>query len=425
MCLDKIVKYPKKIRTLVISTVKVIENSWQEEIDKWHLGKLSYAYITGNVKAKDRIPIIESNPDVLGISTSMLDWYIKNTCTVLRKRLLKSGKMKYYYDVEKIADRFDLIIIDESSLFKNYGSERFKNVKKWVSKIPNVMLLSATPSPKNIENLWAQIYLIDSGQRLGKNITEFRSRYAIHVPMSNGRIRYQYTDAAVNEVLNLIKDVVTSIPYPDKPLFPEPIMKRLYIKPDEDTAKLLNQFKEDYITQIGGKQLVALSKNQLIIKVNQIASGSVYIKQQAHPIHDLKLRALEYKLSQIKTPVLIFYTYVFDKEKLLKLPGAKLLETPQDFKDWNANKIQLAIMSPFSTAHGLNIQYSECRHVFWYSPIWDTEIWIQANARVCRRGQKHTVTIGVFLLRGSFDQMIFDINYEKYKAQYNHLEKLR
>jgi len=196
------------------------------------------------------------------------------------------------------------------------------------------------------------------------------------------------------------------------------------IKPDPTTEGILKQFKNDFIIDVQGKEIIAMTKNQLMIKVSQIASGSVYYKDQTLQLNDLKLRAIMHKISTIKTPVLIWYTYKFDKAKLLAIPGMRLLETPQDMLDWNANKIPLATMSPFSSAHGLNLQDSDCVNTYWFSPIWDTEIWIQANARVCRRGQKNTVNIGVLLVRGSYDEYMFNLCQDKFREQLNILGKL-
>jgi SNF2 family DNA or RNA helicase len=131
------------------------------------------------------------------------------------------------------------------------------------------------------------------------------------------------------------------------------------------------------------------------------------------------------RISTITTPILITYTYVFDKEQLLKIPGTRLLSSKEDFEDWNANKIKIGILSPFSAAHGLNLQYSDCKDIFWFSPIWDTEKWIQTNARICRRGQTKEVTINVLLLKDSYDEYAFELCQEKFKAQYSNLVKLR
>lgn len=429
LCLDKIMTARYIPRVLLISTKKIVESAWQEEIDKWYPDQLTYTYITGSVSKKERMKRIKEPVNIFGINTSLLDWYIKETCSVERYRYVKKSKKypdgkKPIYNTTELLQRFDLIIFDESTLFKNSQSKRFKSVKKWASKAHNVLILSATPSPKNIEDIWAQIYLLDGGKRLGKNITSFRREYGIAVPLPNGFNKYQYPQSSIDEVLDKIKDIVTSIPQPENPLFPEPIIKKIMLTPDPATEQLIKEFKEEYITEIGGKTLLAFSKNQLINKVNQLASGAVYIKNVAMPVHNLKLKAIEHLVKNDPDPVAVMYTYQFDKEALLKLPGARLLDTPKDFEDWNANKIKLGILSPFSAAHGLNLQFSDCKHIYWFSPIWDTEKWIQTNARFARRGQQHQLTIGVLLMKGSFDKYMFDLCQTKFKIQWNTLVKL-
>lgn len=422
LCLDMIIK--SKPKTLLISTKNIIETSWDAEIKKWYPGQLKYVGITGRIPESKRAAMLNEDYDILGINTEMLDWYIRNTTSVKRKSYTKQG-IKLHYDTDELINRFDMLIIDESTLFKNSQAGRFKMVKNWAHKIANVIILSATPTPKNIENLWSQIYLLDGGQRLGTSVTQFRNRFAIAVPLPNGHNKYVYSQEATDEVLNLVKDITTSKPKPDKPQFPEPIIKKILLKPDPATAEILNRFKSDFIIQLQGKELIAFSKQQLINKVNQIASGSVYHKDETLQINDLKFRAVQHIISTKPDPVLIMYTYVFDKDKLLTLPGARLLESPQDFEDWNANKIPVGILSPFSSAHGLNLQDSECKDIIWFSPIWDTEMWIQANARVVRRGQRYPITISVLLLKGSYDEYAFNLCQDKFKVQFNNLMKLR
>lgn len=423
LMLDKIMSYPIKPRVLLISTKNIVESSWQSEIDKWYPGKISYAYITGRVPVKKREEILDTPVDILALNTEMIDWYISHSTDVKRTRTTKNGTVTYY-NTDQLVSRFDMVIIDESSLFKNYRSNRFKALKGWCSKVQDVFILSATPTPKNIEDLWSQIYLLDGGLRLGKNITAFRNDYGEPVPMYNGQTRYEYHQKAVDYILTLVKDIVTSVPEPKQALFPEPIIKKTIIKPDDATANLLEQFKNDYVTMINNVKVVAHNKNQLMMKVNQLANGSLYDDKTVLTINNIKFEALKIMLSQITTPVLVIYTYVFDKEKLLSLPGAVLLDNHEAFTDWNNNKIKIGVLSPFSVAHGLNLQQSDCKDIIWFSPIWDTEKWQQTNARVCRRGQKNQVTIRVLILKHTFDDYMFDVVQTKYKTQYNNLRKL-
>lgn len=405
LMLDKIMNMSVRPRVLLISTKNIVETSWPEEIKKWYSNTtLSYDYITGDVPVKKREKIINRHQDILALSTSMLDWYTNK---------IGAKELKY---------RYDMVIIDESSLFKNYRAKRFKLLKTWVPSIKDVFILSATPTPQSIEDIWSQIYLLDGGQRLGKNITAFRDRFAIAQPMYNGLTRYEYTDKATGFILDLIQDITTSVTDPKEKLFPDPITKKILIKPDPATSEILAQFKADYIVpQLG---MMVDNKTQLITKISQIASGQVYNNGTICVINDIKFKALQKILSTITTPVLIFYHYIFDKEKLLGLDDAELLDTPEQFKRWNNNEIKIGILSPFSAAHGLNLQYSECKDVIWYSPIWDTEKWIQANARVCRRGQTRQVYIRVLLLKESFDEYAFNLVQEKFITEYKILKSL-
>ena len=242
--------------------------------------------------------------------------------------------------------------------------------------------------------------------------------------MYNGNTRWEYSQKAVDYILTLVKDIVTSVPEPKAPLFPEPIIKKTLITPDEHTNAVLNNFKNDFIIQLNNSTIIAHNKNQLMMKVNQMASGSIYDDDTTIHLNDLKFNALKLMLDKMQGPVLITYTYVFDKEKLLTLPGAVLLDNHQAFTDWNNNKIKIGILSPFSVAHGLNLQHSDCENIIWFSPNWDTEKWQQTNARVCRRGQTRQITIRVLILKNTFDDYMFNLVQEKFSAQYNNLRKL-
>lgn len=424
LMLDKIMSYPTRPRVLLISTKQIVESSWQSEIDKWYPGQITYGYITGSLTVKQRKEVIESNPNILALNTAMIDWYISNTVDIKSVRHGKNGDT-IYYNTDDLITRFDMVIIDESSLFKSYSSKRFKLLRSWCNKVKDVFILSATPTPKSIEDLWSQIYLLDGGQRLGKNITAFRNEYAEAIPMYNGQNRYEYSQKAVDYILTLVKDIVTSIPEPPAPLFPEPIIKKLLINPTPEMNDILNQFKDNYIINVDNSEIYAPNKNQLMIKINQLASGAIYNNGTLTFINDTKFKVLQELLKTITTPVLITYNYVFDKQRLLTLPGAVLLDNDKAFKDWNDNKIPIGILSPFSVAHGINLQMSDCQDIIWFSPIWDTEKWQQTNARVCRRGQTRQVTIRVLILKNTFDDYAFNLVQDKFRIQYNNLRRLK
>ena len=414
LILDKIMSFPIKPRVLLLSTKKIVESSWQDEINKWYPNQISYSYITGDFNAKKRLEIINQHTDILAMNVEMIMWYINSTT-------LSNDNRKINLEMSA---RFNMVIIDESSLFKSYRSKRFKAIKQWCSTIQDVFILSATPTPKSIENIWSQIYLLDGGQRLGRSITAFRTKYGEEHPLRQGISLWSYNQQAVDAILLAIKDICVSIPNPPAPLFPEPKYIRVLVKPDPKLEQIIEDFKKNQIIYVDGKVLSADNITQVIAKTNQLASGSFYDHGTTCQISDVKFETLKKYLAKITTPVLITYMYKFDKEKLLTLPGAVLLDGPKAFNDWNNNKIKIGIISPFSVAHGLNLQMSDCKDIIWFSPIYDEEKWQQTNARVCRRGQTREVTIRVFILKGSYDETIFNIVKHKFTSQYNNLNKL-
>lgn len=424
LCLDMIIRMVPVPRVLLISTRNIIESSWQSEIDKWYPGRITYRYLTGHVPVTERSDILNGTSNIFGINTEMLQWFIENTCSIKSKRMYKN-EVRITYNTTDLLKRFDMVIIDESSLFKNAGAERFKLIKGFVPKMEHVVILSATPTPKNIEDLWAQIYLLDGGERLGTSLTKFRNEYAIPVPLPNGMNRYEYTQKAIDHILNLVRDIVTSIPAPEQPLFPEPIINKVLVQPDKETEKTLQHFRKEFVLKLPDKQqMIAFSQNQLMNKINQVVNGSVYHKDLTYHLNDIKFQLLKHTLQYKTTPVAIIYLHRFTKEQLLTLPGARMLDNKEAFEDWNNNKIPVGILSPYSASHGLNLQHSNARDVVWYSPIWDTEKWIQTNARFARRGQKHQLTITVLLMKHSYEQYAFELCQDKYRIQYNALKTL-
>ena len=104
------------------------------------------------------------------MNTEMLDWYIKNTTSVKRKAYTKQGPKLYYNDTELI-DRFDLIIIDEVSLFKNSQSQRFKLIKKWCYQLG--IILSTTPKILYLEQVKTRIRSIYNAMEIVHEATCF------------------------------------------------------------------------------------------------------------------------------------------------------------------------------------------------------------------------------------------------------------
>ncbi len=394
LVLDYIHEHPDIKRVLIISKGDIIKESWPNEISKWTF-PFTYTYITGKQTQKQKLERVYGLYDILGITPNLLSWFTENKFFKLTRKEL----------------RYDLVIFDESDLFKNSQTLRFKNVKKWIAKIPNVFILTATPTPNTIEDLWSQIYLIDEPPyRLGKNITAFRREYGEEV--KNGdRYLYYYLPAAVSAIIDKVKDMCEVHLVKPKTIYPQPKIRIIKINPDEETAKILAKLQSTYVVEIDKEIITASNANKVLTKLQQIGNGFVY-RDDGTPIYlnDIKLRYVQQQMKETLDPILVTYSYIPDKDRLLKLPGAKMV-TSED--EWNENKIKLGVI--YSNKAGLNLQHSRCQKIIWYTPTWDARAWEQTNSRVIRRGLKHVVTIDVLIVKGSVDDLIYERMKEKLK----------
>ena len=403
LVLDYIKEHSDIKRVLIVSKNDIITESWPNEINKWEF-PFSYTYITGKQTQKQKLERVYGSYDILGITPSLLGWFTENKFFKLTRKVIK----------------YDLVIFDESDLFKNSQTQRFKNVKKWIAKIPNVFILTATPTPNTIEDLWSQIYLIDEPPyRLGKNISAFRREYGEEV--KNGdRYLYYYLPAAVDAIREKVKDICEVNLVKPKGLYPQPRIRIIKINPDPETAKILAKLEKDYVVKIDEELVVASNYNKVLTKLQQIGNGFIY-NDEGKPIYinDIKFRYIKQELEKATHPILVTYSFIPDKERLLSLPGAKMV-TSED--EWNEDKIPLGVI--YSNKAGLNLQKSRCEKIIWYSPTWDARAWEQTNSRVIRRGLDHRVTIEVLIVKGSIDDLIYERMKEKLKFMANTFKPL-
>lgn len=401
--LDYIREHPEIKRVLIVSKGNIIKESWPNEINKWDF-PFSYTYIDGTVTGKKRLERVYGFYDILGITPNMLGWFTENKFYKLTKKELK----------------YDLVIFDESDLFKNSQTIRFKNVKKWIDKIPNVFILTATPMPNTLEDLWSQIYLIDNAPYLlGKNITAFRRAYGEEV-RSGGRFEYFYLPAAVKTVMDKIAPICEVNLIKPKDIYPQPKIRIIKIEPDPETAKVLAKLEKDYVVEIDKEIITASNYNKVLTKLQQIGNGFIY-KDDGTPVYvnDIKFRYVQKQVKETLDPILVTYSFIPDKERLLSLEGAKMVVSEDE---WNDNKIKLGVV--YSNIAGLNLQKSRCKKIIWYTPTWDARAWEQTNSRVIRRGLKETVTIEVLIVKGSVDDIIYERMKDKLKFMQNSFKPL-
>lgn len=367
-------------RILVIAPKRVAENTWPAEITKWeHLAGLTFSVVMGT--AKQRREALETKADIYIIGRDNVAWL-----------------------VEQSLFSFDMVVIDELSSFKSPKAQRFKALKKVRPMAKRALGLTGTPG--NLMDLWAEIGILDMGQRLGRYIGRYRDRFFVP-DKRNREIIYSYKprEGAEEKIYGLISDISISMKAADHLKMPELISNRVAIRMSEKEKALYEKMERDMVLQFGeGKDIDATNAASLSNKLQQMANGAVYNESgEVQFIHDRKLDALEDLIEAANgRPLLVAYWYKHDRERISKRFPVRGIDTKKDIEDWNAGKIPVALIHPASAGHGLNLQEGgSC--IVWFSQIWSLELYQQLNARLYRQGQKQTVVLQHLVTEGTVD----------------------
>lgn len=380
---------------LVIAPKKVTQVTWSDEIKNWeHLQGLTISVIDGT--AKQRREAMAAKADIYAVSRDNIVWLI-----------LEHGGVKLPYD---------MVVIDELSSFKNHASKRFRAMRKVRKFIPRVVGLTGTPAPNGLIDLFAQMYLIDEGQRLGKTVTAYRDRF-FRPGKRNGDIVYTYELKAPQgeteqQISDLISDITISMTAEDYLKMPDKIMLYDYVDLAPKVLAMYRDFEKEQILELinSDEPISAASAAALSNKLQQFANGAIYdAERNVKDLHDEKLDKLEEIVEAANgEPVLIAYSYKHDLERIMqKLKAYKpvKLEKPEHIADWNAGKIPVLVMHPASAGHGLNLQKGG-HNIVWFGNTWSLELYQQFNARLYRQGQGKPVTIHHIVTRGTIDEKI-------------------
>ena len=369
-------------RILIIAPLKVANNVWHKEAQKWeHLQELDIAIATGSVN--ERLSAINSNKTITLINKENVPWLI-----------------------EKCKWKWDMVVIDESSSFKSARAKRFRALKKVMKYIRSIVLLSGTPSPNGMMDLWSQMYLIDQGERLGRTITNYRQRF--FVPDGYMGYNYKLKPGAKEQIMGLIKDVCVTMTAEDYLELPECINVNEFIELPSKAKEQYKELEKEFIISLDDIDIESPSKAALGNKLLQICNGSVYdAERNVHEIHNEKIERLKEIIEDNPGEnFLVAYNYKHDLEKLQKaFPKAVKLETAKQEDDWNKGKIKILLAHPASAGHGLNLQYGG-NIIVWYGLTWNLEYYQQFNKRLHRQGQKNIVRNIHLIAKGCLDEKV-------------------
>ena len=393
-------------RVLIIAPKKVAEATWSEEAAKWeHLKHLRFSLILGS--EQKRIRAVYAPADVYVINRENVVWlvdYLRNNWC------------------------FDMVVIDESSSFKSHRAKRFKSLTWIRPHVRRLVELTGTPAPNSLADLWAQLYLLDEGQRLGRNITAFRESFFRANTHGGHFTTYEETEGAAAEIQQRISDICISMKSEDYLQLPELVYDVVPVKLDDKAKKAYDEMEREMLLQIDEEVIDAGSAAALSNKLLQLCNGAVYTGDADKwvELHDCKLEAFMELIERLNSqPALVFYNFKHDRERLVAaLTKAKkrvrLLQTPADADAWNRRELDVLLAHPASCAYGLNLQHGG-NHVIWFGLNWSLELFLQANKRL----QTSTVFVHELAVQNSRDTDVIAALQDKDATQDALIESLK
>lgn len=392
--IDNLIFLGEVNKVLVIAPLRVAEDTWSTEVDKWdHLKHLRISKILGTKKQREEA--LNKDADIYVTNRENVDWLV-NEC----------------FD----SWIWDMVVIDELSSFKSSKAIRFRALKKVRPYFKRIVGLTGTPAPNSLIDLWPQIYLLDGGQRLGRTITGFKDRY-FNPGRRNGYVVYNWElkEGAEEAIQNKISDICISMKADDYLDLPERIDNKVEISLSKKSMGIYKKLEKDLIIELDEEDITAANAAVLTNKLLQMANGAIYSEsKEVVNIHDEKLEKLEEIIDTSNgKSVLVFYNFKHDYNRISEMLTKKkttyqTLNTSEDIKNWNDGKIQVALLHPASAGHGLNLQYGG-NIIVWFGLTWSLELYQQANARLHRQGQKETVIIHHLISKGTVDEDVMNV----------------
>ena len=398
--------------TLVVGPIRVIETVWRQEAKLWdHLKDLTFSLVRGS--PEERKTALATKADIYLINPEHLEWMFETL-----------GEGPY---------QFETLIIDESSMFKNVSSKRFKMLRFRVKHFSRRYILTGTPTPNKLLELWSQIFILDGGKRLGSSFTRYKERY--FYPVDRWGYKWEPRPKAKVEIFAAIADLVLRMDAKDYLQLPEVVHNRVMIQLPPTAMKIYKEVEDQALSKISEEvSISAVNAISALIKCRQIANGVVYVNDglETQVLHTEKIKATVEIVEETGSPVIVVYNFKHELALLkaaLKEFSPVVLTEAKDasevIQDWNAGKIQVLLLHPQSGGHGLNLQEGG-NTMIWFGLTFSYEQYVQTIARINRQGQTKPVVLHVLVAENTVDLLMEEVIEAKKAGQdelFNYLQR--
>ena len=385
---------------LIIAPLRVCHSVWPAEVKKWKdFGELKVVVLHGAKKNES----LKEKADIYVINPEGLDW------------LFAANNFKSL--------GCDVLVIDESSKFKHTGTRRFKALKPFLAKFKRRYILTGTPAPNGLLDLFGQIYILDLGRSFSPYITKFKRDFFD----SSGFGGYTFVPKSDTEerIQELLKPLVMRLDGEDLLQLPELVYNNIFVDLPPSARKIYDELAVEMLTVLDSMEVVtAQGAAAASLKCRQVANGGLFLQldhtpavnsQRWEDLHTEKIDALRDLAEELNgQPLFVALDFEHDKERIRKHFPKAVIASDYSAKRfaaeiepaWNRGEIQMLAGHPGSLGHGLNLQEAG-QHVVWHSLTWDLELYDQFIRRVRRQGNKHThVFVHHIMARGTVDLAI-------------------
>ena len=400
---------------LVICPLRPMYETWPAEIKKWDEFKnLSFFFLHGKIKSTN----LHAKGDIFLINPEGLKWLWEQN-----------------HDV-KI--KFDMLVVDESTKFKNNRSKRFQMLKSRLDQFKRRYILTGTPAPNGLIDLWSQIYILDCGEALGKYITQYRRNY-FHPLIQSGHVVYKWglNENSEKVIKNKIKPIAVRLDQKDYLKLPKLIIQDYYVDLPLKAKKIYKEMEKEFIVELNKVKVVtAMNAAAMTNKIRQIANGGIYTfrNKEWEDVHFEKTKLTTEIVDELAGQrVLISYDFKHDRERLMKYlkefnpryigGGVNVSAAKKRLEDWNKGDYPVLLGHPASVSHGLNLQSGN--HIIFHSLTWNLEDYDQFIKRLWRQGQTKPVFVYRIITRDTIDEVVLEALASKAKTQKSLLDKLR
>lgn len=379
-------------RLLVFAPLNPTLFTWPEQNEVW-TPELRLEAIRGTPKERERM-LYDKSIDIAVVNYELLGWL---------------------YDVaaRRKGLPFEQLYLDECTAFKSHQSVSFKVIKAIESVFDVVVPVTGTPSPNSLHDMWSQLYPVDRGKALGKNISHFRERYFTQIRHEN-YFEWKCTDPdglmADAAPLCLVRTADECVDMP-----PLNFQKVEYELPPK-ARRLYDDVRRHKVLSWHATEMAMKSAGVGTNKLQQIASGFFYDKLLVpHVVHEAKLSAFASLVEEMNdTPLLTLYLFDHEREMIRRKLGYEvpsidstttIAEKRRYFADWRKGRIPVLLGQSKAIELGMNMQ-SPFAHVAFYSLPWSHQTYWQCIGRVWRQGQKSKVIVHNFQGRNTIDHRV-------------------